>query len=126
MRLTHYLLRQAKARRNCAAHSSDVINGFARRDSTVSTSALVSEALAEAGISRRVRQAKMCNARLQQITTLLFLHTQIVPEGTSKRRAAEDIARLESDMRNALGSLSGNDAVRSSFEFLMALFDRWF
>ena len=68
----------------------------------------------------------MANPRLQQIATLLFLHAKTVPDGTSKARASSDIARLSSQMGRALETLSGNDAVRSSFGFLMTLFDKWF
>lgn len=94
MRDDHYLLRQAKACRNAAAHSSDIINGFARSDATVGTNARVSEALAATGVSRRVRASKMRNTRLKQIVTLLYLHTQIVPAGTSKERARGVRTRL--------------------------------
>lgn len=126
MRLEHYMLRQVKACRNACAHSSDMINGFARTDGVLGPSALVSEALAEAGISKRVRQSKMRNPRLQQIATLFYLHTRIVPEGTSKARAREDAKRLRNVMAVALKDLAGNDAVRSSFDFLITLLDSWF
>lgn len=126
MRDEHYLLRQSKACRNAAAHSSDMVNGFARADATIGTNTLVSTALARAGVSKRVRTSKMRNSRLQQITTVLYLHAQLVPEGTSKRIAGECVSRLKHEMAHVLDDLSGNDAVRSSFEFLIFLLDQWF
>lgn len=126
MREEYFQLRQSKAARNAFAHSSNVINGFANAASAVDTNASVMRALAEAGISHRVRSAKMRNPRLQQIATLLYLHSQIVPEGTSRSRAQADIARLETEMRTVLAALPENDAIRSSFGFLMTLFDKWF
>ena len=122
----HYLLRQAKAARNAAAHSSNVVNGFARKDGAVATNALVSAALSEAGISRGVRSAKMRNPRLQQIATLLYLHSRIVPDGTSRERAASDLAKLKREMEAVVAMMPNNDAVRSSFGFLVKLFDKWF
>ena len=126
MREEYFQLRQVKAARNAFAHSSNVINGFVRSDTMLDTNALVMRALAEAGISHRVRSTKMRNPRLQQIATLLYLHSRIVPEGTSKSRAKDDVARLESEMTDVLADLPNNDAIRSSFEFLMTLFDKWF
>lgn len=126
MRDEHYLLRQAKAFRNAAAHSSNVINGFDRAERTVATNAQVSRALAEAGISKRVRQSKMRNSRLQQIVTLLFLHMRIVPNGTSKERARDDLRELSVTMRRVMRDMPDNDVVQSSLGFLVYLFEKWF
>lgn len=126
MKDEHYLLRQAKAFRNAAAHSSNVINGFDRAERTVATNAQVSRALAGAGISKRVRQSKMRNSRLQQIVTLLFLHMRIVPNGTSKERARDDLRELSATMRRVMRDMPDNDVVQSSFGFLVYLFEKWF
>lgn len=126
MKDEHYLLRQAKAARNAAAHSSNIINGFAGQKTTVKTSPQVGAALTSAGLSKRTRRAKMANPRLQQIATLLYLHWQLVPAGTSRTRAIADLARLRDQMSDCLEALPGNDAVQSSFRFLMVLFDKWF
>ena len=122
----HYQLRQSKLVRNACAHSSNVINGFARSSGDIETNADVMQAIARTGISHRVRTAKMSNPRLQQIATLLYLHAKSVPEGTAKARARNDIAQLSARMDDALEALSKNDAARSSFTFLMKLFDKWF
>ena len=122
----HYQLRQSKLVRNACAHSSNVINGFARSSGDIETNADVMQAIARTGISHRVRTAKMSNPRLQQIATLLYLHAKSVPEGTAKARARNDIAQFSARMDDALEALSKNDAVRSSFTFLMKLFDKWF
>lgn len=122
----HYQLRQTKLIRNACAHSSNVINGFAREIGSVSANVEVMRAVARTGISHRVRTAKMANPRLQQIVTLLYLHVKIVPEGSAMERARGDVSQLSLQMKDALKALSGNDAIRSSFGFLMALFDKWF
>ena len=59
MRYEHYMLRQAKSVRNACAHSSDVLNGIAIVDARIGADAAVMKALAEAGLSHRVRTAKM-------------------------------------------------------------------
>lgn len=122
----HYMLRQVKAARNATAHSSNMVNGFGRKTGAIATNAAVSAALSQAGISKRVRSSKMANPRLQQIATLLYLHTRLVPQETSKVRAKRDVQALAAEMERALADLSGNDAIRSSFGFLMSLFEKWF
>ncbi len=122
----HYMLRQVKAARNAAAHSSNIVNGFGAATGGIATNDSVSAAIAGAGISKRVRTSKMRNPRLQQIATLLYVHTRLVPEGTSKDRTRADLKALSAEMENVLADLAGNDAIRSSFDFLMTLFDKWF
>lgn len=126
MRDAHYLLRQAKAVRNACAHSSNVLNGLARQDSTVATNSNVSVALAEAGISRRVRTSKMRNTRIQQITTLLYLHSHTVTEGSGRRRSEASLSKLREEMNAVVKVLPHNDTVRSSLGFLATLIDNWF
>lgn len=123
----HYMLRLTKSARNAAAHSSNMINGFGRKGGALyETSASVAMALTEAGISKRVRGTKMSNPRLQQVATLLYMHARMVPEGTSKERARDNVKRLSAEMGHVLDDLPHNDAVRSSFSFLITLFDKWF
>lgn len=124
MRHEHYMLRQTKSARNAYAHSSNVISGFPILNGSVIPDDAVRNAVAQAGISHRVRTAKMRNPHMLQIATLLYLHARLVPGGTSKRRAREGVARLRSELSNVLGILSTSDAARSSFEFLMVLFDK--
>ena len=122
----HYLLRQTKAVRDACAHSSNVVNGFVGSDSRIVTSESVSQALSRAGISRRARKVRMGNARLQQIATLLYLHSSIVTGTTTRAAALSRLDSLESSMMGVRLELDFNDAVRSSFDFLMKLFDNWF
>ena len=83
-------------------------------------------AIGEAGVSHRVRTSKMKNPRLQQIATLLYLHSRIVPGGTSRERAKTDLADLKREMGSVVEMMPTNDVVRSSFGFLISLFDKWF
>lgn len=126
IRHEHYMLRQAKSVRNACAHSSAILNGIAASDSAVNADAAVMRALAEAGLSHRVRTAKMRNPRIGQITTLMYLHGRIVPTGSGRRRAIREMGALEARMSEVSAMLVGNDAVRSSLGFLAKLIDSWF
>ena len=122
----HYMLRQVKAARNASAHSSNVVNGFGAKDGAIATNDSVAAAIMEAGVSKRVRTAKMRNPRLQQIATLLYVHRRLVPEGTSKSRTRDDLKALAAEMKAVVANLPSNDPVRSSFDFLTTLFAEWF
>lgn len=83
-------------------------------------------ALAEIGLSHRVRTAKMKNPRIRQITTLMYLHSRLVTRGSGKGRASADLTRLKDRMSSTAGLIRSNDAIRSSFGFLETLIDSWF
>lgn len=82
IRHEHYMLRQAKSVRNACTHSSNVLNGVSVVDAMIGTDAAVMRALAEAGLSHLVRTSEMKNPRIRQIATLMYLHAQLVPEGS--------------------------------------------
>lgn len=126
MEKEHYMLRQAQFIRNACAHSSNMVNGFGAQDDEIETNTMVENALAETGLSHRVRTSKMKNPRLKQIATLLYLHSRLVTEGTGRRRAVADMQALKASMNKSLETLSANDIVRSSLSFLIALIDNWF
>lgn len=126
MKDEHYMLRQAQFVRNACAHSSNLINGFGIKGDTVETSATIGRALAETGLSHRVRTTKMKNPRLKQIANLMYLHSRIVPEGSGRKRAVADMGALRAKMGKGSALLSSNDTVRSSLDFLAKLIDSWF
>lgn len=126
MRHEHYMLRQAKSVRNACAHSSDILNGVAVVDTRIGADAAVMRALAEAGLSHRVRTAKMKNPRIRQIATLMYLHTQLVPEGSGKRNAESNLAGLKKRLLETKDLMHANDAIRSTVAFLAKLIDSWF
>ena len=126
MEKEHYMLRQAQFIRNACAHSSNMVNGFGAQDDEIETNTMVENALAETGLSHRVRTSKMKNPRLKQIATLMYLHSRLVTEGTGRRRAVADMQALKASMNKSLETLSANDIVRSSLSFLIALIDNWF
>lgn len=126
MRHEHYMLRQAKSVRNACAHSSDMLNGIAVVDTTVGTDSAVLSALAQAGISHRVRTGRMRNPRIRQIVTLMYLHTKLVPEGSGKRKAASDLVNLKKQLSETADLAPSNDIIRSYAAFLTKVIDSWF
>lgn len=84
----HYLLRSVIPLRNAAAHGQPIIPGFSsdRRTHTPVDTGLA-QALAQLGISRRLRQAHLRNPTVRRIATLMYTHGLLVPDGGTKDRA---------------------------------------
>lgn len=122
----HYLLRQAQSIRNACAHSSAMLNEFVKADSEVGTDAAVQRALAEAGLSHRVRTARMKCPCVQQVVTLMYAHTKMVADGSGKRRAAANMRWLAGRIGEVLDSVPLDNSVRASLNFLKILIDKWF
>ena len=122
----HYLLRQAKSVRNACAHSSGMLNGFRQFDDTIETDDNVEKALANTGLSHRVRTSRMDCPRIKQITTLMYAHSTTITEGRSRERAVESMQRLKARMAEVMELMPTNDAVTSSLNFFTAVIDNWF
>lgn len=122
----HYLLRQAKSVRNACAHSSGMLNGIRRLDDPVEPDANVEKALARTGLSHRVRTSRMCNPRIKQITTLMYMHSVTVTKGRSRERAVATMQGIKARMAEVMGLMPTNDAVVSSLSFLTTVIDDWF
>ena len=116
LKVEHYMLRQAQYVRNACAHSSDMLNGLRTHDNRFQATPSLQNALASTGLSHRVRTARMSNPCLKAIATLLYLHSQMVQEGTSRLRAISDMQHLEDDMVTASNQMLSNDTRELNFE----------
>lgn len=125
MKREHYMLRQCQSIRNACAHSSAMLNGVASINTTVTVDAGIQRALAESGISHRSRTAKMKNPRIRQITTLMYLHKQLITSGSGRNRAILDLEKLQKQIRQTTELMPTNDAVVPSLNFLATLIDKW-
>ena len=103
--------------RSACAHSSDLLNGVAVVDARIGADAAVMRALAETGLSHRVRTAKMKNPRIRQIATLMYLHTQLAPEGSGKKSTSSNLAGLEEKLLEMSNLAPANDAIQSAMAF---------
>ena len=102
------------------------MNGVAVVDARIGADAAVMRALAEAGLSHRVRTAKMKNPRIRQIATLMYLHAQLVPEGSGKKSTSSNLAGLEEKLLEMSNLAPANDSIQSAMAFLAKLIDSWF
>ncbi|WP_139651767.1 Abi family protein [Raoultibacter phocaeensis] len=122
----HYLLRQVKALRNSAAHSSNMLVGLREKSTPLATSKTVSAAVARTSLGKRARSAKMRNPRLQQMATFLWAYNRFVVGDTCWENAKESMAKLKGKIGEHSEYYEKNDTIRSSFDFLEKLLDAWF
>lgn len=126
MRSEHYLLRQAQAVRNACAHSTDIINGFAPSEaSVIRTPKAVALALAEIGVNKRARRAKMSNPRIQQITMMTFAYRELVTGAHTRDMCRSLVGALERRASEHAEWYANVDSVSSAYSFLSRVFDSW-
>ena len=104
---SHYDLKRVKSVRNCAAHGSCLINCFAER-----------------GAAKATRRKWMGNTAMQEVATVLVAHSGLVPEGSSRSRAASELAEMfarADGETEALPDKGPDAAARSALEFLRRL-----
>lgn len=122
---SHYDLKRVKSVRNCAAHGSCLINCFAERGAARgSASSGVSRRVAAVGIPKATRRKWMGNTAMQEVATVLVAHSGLVPEGSSRSRAASELAEMfarADGETEALPDKGPNAAARSALEFLRRL-----
>lgn len=126
MRDEHYLLRRVSSLRNAAAHSSAMINGLGVGSNSLESRppAMVSSALAEIGVSRRLRRARLRNPRILQMTSLAFAHGHFVP-GQKRRAAAQRLEALKRRAKTNADWYAHSNALVASYRFLEKVFDDW-
>lgn len=122
---SHYDLKRVKSVRNCAAHGSCLINCFAERGAARgSASSGVSRRVAAVGIPKATRRKWMGNTAMQEVATVLVAHSGLVPEGSSRSRAASELAEMFARAdggTEALPDKGPDAAARSALEFLRRL-----
>jgi len=127
MKDEHYRLKQVKAIRNSSAHSSCIINGFGNLEPTsIRLNPQVGKALADTNIGAKARKARLRNARMQQLVTLLYTYKEFVDDEVALRETTKNIDLFFDEINKKVSYYKGNSLIKSSFDFLNRLFDNWF
>jgi len=116
-----------KAIRNSSAHSSCIINGFGNLEPTsIRLNPQVGKALADTNIGAKARKARLRNARMQQLVTLLYTYKEFVDDEVALRETTKNIDLFFDEINKKVSYYKGNSLIKSSFDFLNRLFDNWF
>lgn len=121
MLTSHYLLKKTKSVRNACAHSQCILNELSTNEAKERIAPVVTQAVSQCGINKRLRLKKLRNPRLAQIATLLYQYCQIAPQGStvaSRKSALSEFFRYFNDTKEILPE--SNPAI-SSIVFLYRL-----
>lgn len=119
----HHLVRGAGEPRQRGVDALRVhqLHGGAARGSASSG---VSRRVAAVGIPKATRRKWMANTAMQEVATVLVAHSGLVPEGSSRSRAASELAEMfarADGETEALPDKGPDAAARSALEFLRRL-----
>ncbi|MCI6830514.1 MAG: Abi family protein [Clostridiales bacterium] len=121
-----YLLLDIRMLRNACAHNNCILNDLIPTELEKKANLRVLSKLSEAGITKDVRKRKMSNIRVRQITTLLYLHSEIVTSEGVHKAVAKKLHEMTRRMIEHNEYYKNNDTVRTTMEFFKKVVDCWF
>ena len=77
-------------------------------------------------ISKATRNNQLCNERMRQMVTMLYLHKTIVKSDGVHERAGQKLHETVERMYKNIEYYSGNDNILTSFEFFKKSVDIFF
>ena len=89
-----FILREIVKLRNAVAHNSCVLSDLGVKDNCFKPDHRVIEYLTKCGINKSVRDSKLSNSRIRQITYTLYMFNEIVTSKGVKKNIKHDINKL--------------------------------
>ena len=126
MRSDYRYLQNCRVVRNAAAHSSCILNDCRGGSAKYYPSGEFAHELARIKeLSKSARKARMSNARLQQLTVLLFMHRYRVSSRRERYEAAQRLHALKTRMDLHADYYADNPLLASTFDFMKIVIDSW-
>lgn len=118
----HYQLKRVKSIRNATGHSSCFLNDIGdKKQGSIRVPSVISRELSQMGLPKKLRARKLRNARMQQVVSLLYLYSVLVPDGGSRTRALAALRKFYETADENMGALPATHPVRSSVTFMERL-----
>lgn len=89
-----FILREVCKLRNAVAHNSCVLCDLDKKDNQYAPDFKIHNFLNKCGISKHIRDNKLSNSRIRQITYTLYIFNEIVTSDGVKQNVEEDINKL--------------------------------
>lgn len=122
----YYLLKDVKKIRNAAAHNNCILNNLRPDTSKHKSNYGLLRELTKIGITQDQRNSRLNNAAVQDITTLLYAHKQLVTStGVLKAQGQALHALIERFYLN-IDYYQTNDIIIATFDFLKKLIDNFY
>ena len=127
MKNDYYRLLACKEIRNASAHNNCILNDLNIKSSQRITNKEVTQALTDIPhISKKMREKKMSNTRIQQIVTLLYTHKEMVTSKGVLEKETQKINKLIERMHKNENYYKDNAIIKTSFAFLKLVVDKWY
>jgi len=121
-----YLLKNVRELRNACAHNNCILNDLKSGTSKYKTNYRILNEIANIGISKKTRDNKMTNARIQQVITLLYLNKNITTSEGVLKYQVQILQDLKSRIEHHIDYYNTNDLIQTSLIFLNKIIDNWY
>lgn len=121
-----YLLMDVRELRNACAHNNCIINDLKAFTSKHKANYKILNEVAKIGISKKVRDNKLTNTRIKQLTTLLYLNKNIVTSKGVLKYQTEILNELKGRIEYHISYYNSNELIKTSFKFLNKIIDNWY
>lgn len=118
----HYIFRAAQSIRNACAHGSCILLHLrARAAENRLVSPEVQEAVAKAGVSKRLRSRWLQNPQIGQATSVLYLYGRIVPDGSTRTKRIDSLKGFFSEVEQTSSVIPAKNQAMAAVSFLKRL-----
>lgn len=121
-----FMLMDVRELRNACAHNNCIINDLKAYTSKYDANYRVRNEVAKTGISKRVRDNKLSNARIKQLITLLYLSKNIVTSKGVLNYQTAILQDLKNRIEHHIDYYNTNELVQTSLKFLNKIIDNWY
>lgn len=121
-----YLLKNIRELRNACAHNNCILNDLKAETTKHKTNYKILSEIANIGISKKIRDNKMSNARIQQIVTLLYLNKKMTTSKGVQKHQVESLQDLKNRIEYHMDYYKTNDLVYTNLKFLNKIIDNWY
>ncbi|SEV83120.1 Abi family protein [[Clostridium] fimetarium] len=124
-----YLLMAIKSIRNASAHSNCIINELGKTDPRYCKGEVnnrIIKILGDNGITKSIRDTKLCNERIKQIITVFYMHNKIVSSEGVRRHSKDKMLRLMERLFRNITYYDSNEKIKTNFIFLRKCVDIFF
>lgn len=119
-----YLLRDILRLRNGVAHNAFLLNNLNEKDTFYTTKKEIRNYLFKLGIGKELRESKLSNRRIRQITSLLYLFNIIIPSGKVKRKINNKINDLFLRIKYNKEYYTNNELLTSTYTYFLKIVEK--
>ena len=126
MKNESYILMNVRELRNACAHNNCIINDLRASTSKYPVNYRIVDEIAKLGISKKIRDNKLSNTRMQQLISLLYLDKNIVTSKGVLKYQSEMLIELKKRIEHKIFYYDTNELVQTNLKFLNNIIDKWY